>query len=64
MITNCYNTGRISCRTSFQGELYFGGIMGGTTDSSIINCYNTGDIETDVPKACISGVSGRLYRYN
>ena len=60
MITNCYNLGKLNCRSKLQTEVYTGGIVASSNDNSIINCYNTGDIKGDALKLCISGVVGKV----
>ncbi|MGN0629691.1 MAG: GLUG motif-containing protein [Ruminococcus sp.] len=41
-ITNCYNTGSVSCNEGFSR--YIGGVCGQNAGGTIQNCYNTGSV--------------------
>ena len=56
-ITNCYNTGTVSCE-----EYEVGGICGYLENSTITNCHNTGTINSG--EGCTGGICGYAYGNN
>ncbi len=43
-ISNCYNTGTVSCKVSTDLEVYIGGVCGKNFCGTITNCHNTGAV--------------------
>lgn len=43
-ISNCYNTGTVSCKVSTGLEVYIGGVCGINFCGTITNCHNTGAV--------------------
>ena len=43
-ISNCYNTGTVSCKVSTDLEVYIGGVCGINFCGTITNCHNTGAV--------------------
>ena len=43
-ISNCYNTGTVSCKVSTDLDVYIGGVCGINFCGTITNCHNTGAV--------------------
>lgn len=54
-LTNCYNTGTISLKTGSSSNMYSGGILGSSQNSSLNTCVNTGSVS--------GKVSGGIYGF-
>ena len=66
VITNCYNTGKITSSSEESVGLYAGGTAGYATSTVITNCYNTGKITSSSEESSYyvsaGGIVGGTYK--